>query len=446
MYVYAGSCDMYAGFCSCLQGRVTNSAPLPCVFSVFCIFPCWSSSHLQVRSASPAHSVSSYKGDYDDIARNMHAFHIGGQGLALGTGVPETFISMWLSALILHVHPKKQPRAIGFLIARHVRAIAHKVIRVLAENAKEEIIYKQLENKAYNHIISNIYTKTLMTWRYKATALRVARMRLRTSVSRWLRDELSVLFSAWLEIVMETRHHVICFDRIESRRARNNTKLLFQVWSEHMDLQDKKRNVLTRIVLRIQDRIMIKVMHTWFQLAGSLAIINHLAERGMQKYRANRLRDFFESWQDTRYRGMSILKKMDRADRLWHRTLTEYMFQTWFSNSRHDGICRERGNLLMTRDVLRVQRRAFVDWRDSTILDRHCNMVHVILSWRHARNVMRAVHEAWYQRVLALRCRFALLRRGVLRWCSNTQRQAIFKCQIFRKKLCLPSSANVLEQ
>ena len=94
MYVYSGCCDMYAGFCSCMQGRVTNSAPLPCVFSVFCIFPCWSSSHLQVRSASPAHSVSSYKGDYDDIARNMHAFHIGGQGLALGTGVPETFISM----------------------------------------------------------------------------------------------------------------------------------------------------------------------------------------------------------------------------------------------------------------------------------------------------------------------------------------------------------------
>jgi hypothetical protein len=102
--------------------------------------------------------VSSYRGerDYDDLARNLHDFHIGGQGLAgtwskTDSGVAESYISMWLSALILHVHPKKQPRAIGFLIARHVRAIAHKVLKALSDNAMQEVVCRQLDNKAINH-------------------------------------------------------------------------------------------------------------------------------------------------------------------------------------------------------------------------------------------------------------------------------------------------------
>ena len=66
---------------------------------------------LRQGRASPTQSVtSSYRGDYDD--GDIAGYNMGGQGLA-GTwaksdsGVAETFISMWLSSLILHVHPKK---------------------------------------------------------------------------------------------------------------------------------------------------------------------------------------------------------------------------------------------------------------------------------------------------------------------------------------------------
>lgn len=360
----------------------------------------------------------------------MHDFHIAGQGLA-GTwsksdsGVAETYISMWLSALILHVHPKKQPRAIGFLIARHVRAVAHKVLKALSDNAMQEIVLGQLDNKAINHWICNVCSKTMMLWCNKAVALRVARMRLRTTVSRWLREELSMLFAAWSDLVMETRQLVVAFDRIESRRARNNTKTLFQDWSDHMDIQDNKRNVLTRIVMRIQDRTMIKVMHIWFQMAGSLAIINHLAERGLQKYRANRIEHFFHTWQDTRTRGLSILKKMDYADKRWHQYLTQFMFGVWFSNARHGSMCTHRGLLLMGKDHQRIQREAFAEWRESANFEKRHSMVFVILSWRHAKNTMRKCHEAWHQRVVGLRCRFALLRKGLARWCLHTEKRAL---------------------
>jgi len=360
----------------------------------------------------------------------MQAYHIGGQGLA-GTwaksdsGVAETFISMWLSSLILHVHPKKQPRAIGFLIARHVRAVAHKVLKALSDNATQEVINRQLENKAVNHWIAHACTKTMVLWRHKAIALRVARMRLRTTVSRWLREEISIVFAAWSDLVMETRQLVVAFDRIESRRALSNTKTLFQDWSDHMDIQDNKRNVLTRIVLRIQDRTMIKVMHLWFQMAGSLAIINHLAERGLQKYRANRLEHFFNSWQDIRIRGLNIIKKMDRADERWHETLTRHMFEVWFSAARHSAMCTHRGLLLMAKDHQRIQRESFAEWRDSANSQKRLDMIHVILSWRRAKIHMREVHEAWHQRVLGLRCQFALLRRGLARWCLHAQRRAL---------------------
>jgi hypothetical protein len=355
---------------------------------------------------------------------------MGGQGLA-GTwaksdsGVAETFISMWLSSLILHVHPKKQPRAIGFLIARHVRAIAHKVLKALADNAMEEIVSRQLDNKAINHWIAHICTKSLVLWRHKAIALRVARMRLRTTVSRWLREELSIVFAAWSDLVHETRLMVVAYDRIESKKARSNTKTVFGDWSDHMDVQDNKRNVLTRIVLRIQDRTMIKVIHHWFQMAGSLAIINHLAERGVLRYRSNRLAQCFGSWQDTRTRGLKILQKMDFADNRWQRTLTEHFFSLWFSNARHTTICARRGLLLMAKDHARIQREALAEWCESASIQKRHNMVFVILSWRNARHRMRKVHEAWFQRVLALKCRFALLRRGLAHWCVNRERDAM---------------------
>jgi len=371
--------------------------------------------------ASPTNSVSSFRGgDYDAIAGDMNAFHIGGQGLA-GTwaksdsGIAETFISLWLSSLILHVHPKKQPRAIGFLIARHVRAVAHKVLKAMKDNATAEIIAKQLDNKGYNHWVGHICTKTVVLWHHKATALRVARMRLRTTVSRWLREELSIVFGAWSDLVKETRHLVVAFDKIESRRARHRTKTVFGDWSDHMDIQDNKRNVLTRIVLRIQDRTMIKVMHFWFQMAGSLAIINHLAERGLQKYRAHRLEFFFHSWCDIRHRGLSIIKAMDSSDRRWHHTLTAYMFSLWFSNARHNAMCSHRGLLLMAKDQQRIQREAFAEWRESASIEKRHAMVHVILSWRNAQHTLRGAHEAWHQHVLGLRCRFALLRKGLAR-------------------------------
>ena len=378
---------------------------------------------------SPTPSAASYRGDYEGIGE-INGYNMGGQGLA-GTwaksesGVAETFISMWLSSLILHVHPKKQPRAIGFLIARHVRAIAHKVLKALADNATEEIIGRQLDNKAINHWIAHICTKSLVLWRHKAIALRVARMRLRTTVSRWLREELSIIFAAWSDLVTETRHLVVAFDRIENKKMRSNTKTIFQDWSDHMDIQDNKRNVLTRIVLRIQDRTMIKVMHLWFQMAGSLAIINHLAERGLQKYRANRLAQCLGNWQDTRIRGLKILQKMDSADNRWQRTLTEHFFGLWFSNSRHTAICAHRGLLLMAKDHARIQREAFAEWNESATIQKRHSMVFVILSWRNARHRMREAHEAWHQRVLALRCRFALLRRGLAHWCVIRQRETL---------------------
>ena len=401
--------------CVCVQTRTTPRR-LICV------------NWLQGRGGSPTHSVTSYRGD--EIAGDMHAYHIGGQGLAgswakSDSGVAETFISMWLSSLILHVHPKKQPRAIGFLIARHVRAIAHKVLKALSDNATSEVINRQLDSKAVNHWIAHTCTKTMVLWRHKAIALRVARMRLRTTVSRWLREELSLVFAAWSDLVMETRQMVVAFDRIESRRARSNTKTLFQDWSDHMDIQDNKRNVLTRIVLRIQDRTMIKVMHLWFQMAGALAIINHLAEKGLQKYRANRLEYFFHSWQDMRTRGLNIIQKMDRADARWHETLTKCMFEMWFSNSRHSAICTHRGLLLMAKDHQRIQRESFAEWRESANAEKRLNMINVILSWRHAKIHMREVHEAWHQRVMGLRCQFALLRRGLARWCQHAERRAL---------------------
>ena len=382
---------------------------------------------MQSRDGSPARSPTHSMVSISDAAPAMAALHMGGQGLA-GTwaksesGVAETFISLWLSSLILHVHPKKQPRAIGFLIARHVRAVAHKVLRALSDNARTGAISRQVARKAGDRYAAHLCTKIVVEWRSKALSLRVARLRLRTSVSRWLREELSRIFAAWLDLVKDTRRLVVAYDRITSRRAQQNSSMLFNQWSGHMDQQENKRLVLTRIVLRIQDRTMIKVLHLWFQVAGSLAIINHLAGRGIHRYNMSCLELFFCSWQDLRQRGLKTIRMMDASDLKWHRSLARFFFGLWFSETRHSAICAHRGVQVLVKAERSVLRHALSDWSESTAVAKRMHMTHVILSWRHARGVQKEVHEAWHQHVLALKCRFALLRRGLARWCHKTQR------------------------
>lgn len=110
---------------------------------------------------------------------------------AAGEGISEDFLALWLSTLILNVHPKKQPRAVGFLVARYVRATAHRCIRAFAQNMEERKRARQLGEKAFNHYVSHLGVSAICIWRVRAVEARVARMRLRTAVSRWLRDQVT---------------------------------------------------------------------------------------------------------------------------------------------------------------------------------------------------------------------------------------------------------------
>lgn len=59
----------------------------------------------------------------------------------------------------------------------------------------------------------------------------------------------------------------------------------FRAWSDAVEEQSHRRLVLTRIVLRTQDRAMGRALQAWVQLAASLAIIKHLSEQGLQRHR-----------------------------------------------------------------------------------------------------------------------------------------------------------------
>ena len=190
---------------------------------------------------------------------------------AAGEGISEDFLALWLSTLILNVHPKKQPRAVGFLVARYVRATAHRCIRAFADNCEERKRARQLGEKAFNHYVSHLGVSSLCIWRARAVEARVARMRLRTAVSRWLRDQLLAIVTAWRDQKLETNRLTIAYTRICTLRASRLTQHFFEEWTVRVADQERKRLVLTRIVLRTQDRAMVKALQVGLPMGRSIS-------------------------------------------------------------------------------------------------------------------------------------------------------------------------------
>lgn len=82
----------------------------------------------------------------------------------------------------------------------------------------------------------------------------MSRMRLRTLVARWLRDTLQKTFGEWKQQRADTRELLTGADRVADKTLLKATAAGFAAWQEIIRAQDYKREVLTRIMLRTQDR------------------------------------------------------------------------------------------------------------------------------------------------------------------------------------------------
>jgi hypothetical protein len=94
----------------------------------------------------------------------------------------------------------------------------------------------------------------MRSWQKRSRDLRVSRMRLRTLVARWLRDMLQKTFGEWKQQRADTRELLTGAERVAERTLFKATTAGFAAWQDIIRAQDHKREVLTRIMLRTQDR------------------------------------------------------------------------------------------------------------------------------------------------------------------------------------------------
>lgn len=232
-------------------------------------------------------------------------------------------------------------------------------------------------------------------WRSKAVALRVARIRLRTVVSRWLRVELGAIFSCWNQQVVGTRTLFTASERVSKRRQYLCMQARFKEWIELLDEQEHRKNVLTKIVLRTQDRTLLKALHVWLQIASSLAIIKHLADQGLRKYRAATILNAFQSWQDLRTRGFKAMDMMDLSTSKWNKKLIEECFAALRDLTQHTRLCNSRGLLIWARHVSQEQQRVIDTWKWVSWTRRRLATIEEALRWRTTRARQLAAFRGW---------------------------------------------------
>jgi len=334
---------------------------------------------------------------------------------AAGEGISEDFLALWLSTLILNVHPKKQPRAVGFLVARYVRATAHRCIRAFAQNMEERKRARQLGEKAFNHYVSHLGVSAICIWRVRAVEARVARMRLRTAVSRWLRDQLLTIVTAWREQALDTSRLSVAYTRIATLRASRLTSQFFAEWTVRLADQERKRLVLTRIVLRTQDRAMVKALQAWLQLAASLAIIKHLADKGLQRQHRTQRSEAFAAWQALHALGFRVMRKEDSAGRRWARDVAKAHVRFWADRTRHARLCNERGALIQNRSEATTSSLVLAAWHTLAAAARRRATVEAVLTWHHSKRLARGALALWVAHTGDARTERALLTRGLTR-------------------------------
>ena len=116
------------------------------------------------------------------------------------------------------------------------------------------IISLSVATRAARHYIFGSAFRAMRSWQKRARDLRVSRMRLRTLVARWLRDMLQKTFDEWKQQRADTRELLTGAERVAEKTLFKATAAGFAAWQDIICAQDHKREVLTRIMLRTQDR------------------------------------------------------------------------------------------------------------------------------------------------------------------------------------------------
>lgn len=187
-------------------------------------------------------------------------------------------------------------------------------------------------------------------------------MRLRTVVARWLRDQLFRTFNEWKLQRQYTRELIMGAERVAEKTLTSTVKAAWDSWRGIVTAQEHKREVLTRILLRIQDRSAFKAIHAWSGITTHIHRCRLQADRGLAKTQHSVRDSAFCAWQRTRLRGLKAIAMIDAAFTRWNTHILGWSLAAMFNVARRKRIIRERGMWLMHKRGQRQSSLALDEW------------------------------------------------------------------------------------
>ena len=149
------------------------------------------------------------------------------------------------------------------LAIRHNRSTCENVLFILQENAKNRAWRERRATRAIQHRIRSIQAAMILRWKEVSHGWRLCRLRLHGHLRKWAMADQSRALATWRAAVTRLAAIGRGLHRILSARGRAFRAAPFRAWVHHVDLQTRRKNALTRIVLRVQDRGLAAALRAW---------------------------------------------------------------------------------------------------------------------------------------------------------------------------------------
>ena len=281
------------------------------------------------------------------------------------------------------------------LSIRHDRSICESVLRELHNYAERQ---KNLECRAARGIryrVTRVEATTFHRWNHASRSWRLLRLRMNGHLSKWTFSGQSRALAAWRAEAARLATIGRGLHRLVSVRARRYHAAPFSSWVDFLNLQTHRKNVLTRIVLRVQDRGLAAALRAWSEAvraAAGLAVQEqHLALRHGSVAQARALR----AWQRVRQRGLRAISMIDSATRRWAAGLSAAALRALHDSARRGRLHRTRAATIAAGRDRNMGRSAVREWRALVDDRRRLRTAGRVLFRRATRSARSAALDDW---------------------------------------------------
>ena len=281
------------------------------------------------------------------------------------------------------------------LAIRHDRSTCENVLKMLQEYSNRKVWLRNRELRAVRNETGTRQRAALLRWMDVSRSWRGCRHRLHSTLQRWARSNALRALASWK--VESSRLLAIGrgLRRLLSAQTHTRRKRHFESWIDAVNLQTHRKNVLTRIVLRTQDRCAAAAVRDWSDLCLASTGLSFQEKHLVAKHHAASATRALRAWQRVRQRGLRALAMIDASARRWGAILAALSLNAFRDGALWRRLCRVRSAAIAINRARLARADALRAWRLRADERRRLRTTGRVLARRSAARGRAATAAAW---------------------------------------------------